>query len=89
MGRLRGLFHRRGGCCESACDTCDSGGGGCGAAPAVAPTNTEQIPAPGNNKGGDQKKMPTGVEPPLKPVGLDAAPPVAPRVTVEAEKSPF
>ncbi len=35
------------------------------------------------------EQMPKGGEPPLKPVGLEAAPVVVPNVTVESEKSPF
>jgi hypothetical protein len=35
------------------------------------------------------KKMPTGVEAPLNPLGLEPAPKAIPKVTVETEKSPF
>jgi hypothetical protein len=103
FGRLRGMFHRRrscceSSCCESGCDSCGSSCGGCangscggggGAVIQTAP-KTEQIQPPANNKKEDPgQKMPTGVEPPLKPVGLEAAPAVTPKVTVEADKSPF
>jgi hypothetical protein len=86
-------------CCQSCCDGCGNGSCGGGAPAAVAaPTtttkpNAEQMPAPKGE--GSSKPLPKGdkgdkgVEPPLKPLGLDAAPTVVPNVTVESEKSPF
>jgi len=73
-GRLRGLFSKNKGCCDSGCDSgCDSCGsgygtgcatGGCGAAPATQP---EPIPAP---KGEAPKKMPTTSATPMKQVQI-------------------
>ena len=96
MNKFRGMFHHCCECCDTCCDTCGGGCGGCGingcggngalGAPAV---KTE---APKTN---DAEKMPEGkpekkgVEPPLKPAGLDAAPAVVPNVSVETEKAPF
>jgi hypothetical protein len=47
------------------------------------------MPAPKGEKPAEQMPKGKGVEPPLKPIGLDAAPAVVPNVTVETEKSPF
>ena len=98
LSRLTGMFRRGGDCC----DTCGGGCGGCGGCggygyagygagvPAygtpVMP-RAEQMPAPK----GDQppKRMPSGGEPPMKPISLQPAPRAVPNLTVETEKSPF
>ena len=95
MNRLRGMFHHCCECCEPCCDTCGGGcginGGGCGINGSIgAPAVKTEAP-----KSNDAEKMPEGkpekkgVEPPLKPAGLDAAPTVVPNVSVETEKAPF
>ena len=47
------------------------------------------MPAPKTKTSDPGQKMPVGVEPPLKPAGLDKAATVVPNVTVETEKSPY
>jgi hypothetical protein len=80
-GKLKGLFGRKHCGCDSGCDS------GCGASYGPAAPAGEKMPAPKTADPG--KKMPTGVEPPFKPVGLERAPAVIPNVTVESEKSPY
>jgi len=85
-GRLRGLFHKNKGGCDSCCDTCGSGcgtgcgtgcgagcaGGGCGAAPmGNAPMGTSPQPEPiPAPKGETPKKMPTTSAAPMKQVQI-------------------
>jgi hypothetical protein len=96
------MFHHCCECCDSCCDTCGGGcginggscginGSGCGingsiGAPAVKTEGSKSSDAEKMPEGKPEKK---GVEPPLKPAGLDAAPAVVPNVSVETEKAPF